>query len=208
MKKRWIVTVFAAALAVSQPLCVYGANSITTEAVIGSNSPISSTGSKDDVVVIASGENTVNESGGVEKVVRNERGQAVIGNTAVEFVKEAGAATAGLPEPVVESISAINQGKPLSEAVKDVNVEGYNALTGTHAIVTRAADTNAVKTGDVRVPIYVPNLTDGLGTVEVLFYNNATGRWELIAPSQLDIGNKTLWVNLAGSGTFTVVYKR
>ena len=206
MKKRWIVTVFAAALAVSQPLCAYGANSITTEAVIGSNSPISSTGSKDDVVVIASGENTVNESGGVEKVVRNERGQAVIGNTAVEFVKEAGAATAGLP--VVESISAINQGKPLSEAVKDVNVEGYNALTGTHAIVTRAADTNAVKTGDVRVPIYVPNLTDGLGTVEVLFYNNATGRWELIAPSQLDIDNKTLWVNLAGSGTFTVVYKR
>ena len=112
MKKRWIVTVFAAALAVSQPLCAYGANSITTEAVIGSNSPISSTGSKDDVVVIASGENTVNESGGVEKVVRNEQGQAVIGNTAVEFVKEAGAATAGLPEPVVESISAINQGKP------------------------------------------------------------------------------------------------
>ena len=166
MKKRWIVTVFAAALAVSQPLCAYGANSITTEAVIGSNSPISSTGSKDDVVVIASGEN------------------------------------------MVESISAINQGKPLSEAVKDVNVEGYNALTGTHAIVTRAADTNAVKTGDVRVPIYVPNLTDGLGTVEVLFYNNATGRWELIAPSQLDIDNKTLWVNLAGSGTFTVVYKR
>ena len=208
MKRRWSTALFAVTLAASQPLSAYGANSITTEAVIGSSAPISSTSSRNDLVVIASGESTVNELGNMEKISRNQRGQAVIGNTAVEFVKEAGAVTAGLPEQVVASISGINEGKPLGEVVKDVNMEGYYALTGTHAIITRAADTNEIKTGTVSVPIYVPNLIDGLGTVEVLFYNNATGKWELIAPRQFDLNSKTLWVDIAGSGTLSVVYKR
>lgn len=120
----------------------------------------------------------------------------------------ANAAVAGLPEPVVNTINSINSGKPLSEAVPGLDLAGYNALVGTHAIMTKDAATNTEKTGQVEVPLYVPNLLDGLGDVEVLFYNNMTGTWQLIKPTRVDAGSKMLWFNAPGSGTLSVVYKK
>ena len=138
----------------------------------------------------------------------NSRGQAVVGHTALEFVQESGNAVAGLPESVVSAINGINSGRPLNEAVPDVDLTGYNALVGTHAIVTKDAATNAEKTGAVEVPLYIPNMVDGLGDIEVLFYDNMTGTWKVIKPNKVDIGSKMIWFEVPNSGTFSVIYKR
>ena len=69
-------------------------------------------------------------------------------------------------------------------------------MVGTHAIVTKDAVTNTEKTGPVEVPLYVPNLVDGLGEVQVLFYNNLTGTWTVIQPSRVDAASKTIWFNI------------
>ena len=89
-----------------------------------------------------------------------------------------------------------------------MDLTGYNALVGTHAIVTKDAATNTEKAGLVEVPLYVPNLVDGLGEVQVLFYNNLTGTWTLIQPNRIDTASKMLWFNIPNSGTLSVIYKR
>ena len=131
-----------------------------------------------------------------------------MGNTALEFVQGNSGAVSGLPENVVNAINGINSGQPLNQVISDVDLTGYNALVGTHAIVTKDAVTNTEKTGPVEVPLYVPNLVDGLGEVQVLFYNNLTGTWTVIQPSRVDAASKTIWFNIPNSGTFSVIYKR
>ena len=91
---------------------------------------------------------------------------------------------------------------------QSVGLSSYSALTGTHAIITKDASTAAVKTGVVEVSLYVPNLLDSLEGVSVLFYDNATGRWVLLQPIRVDAAAKTVTVNVSGSGTLSVVYKR
>ena len=108
----------------------------------------------------------------------------------------------------MSAINDINAGKSLSSVISGVDLAGYNALTSTHAIVTRDNATNAVKVGNVDVPIYVPNLVENLGKVEILFYDNATGLWQKLPVIVLDVANKTVWANIPGSGTFSVVYKK
>ena len=87
-------------------------------------------------------------------------------------------------------------------------MEGFNALTGTHAIITKDAATGTVKTGQVEVSLYVPNLVAGLQNVQVLFYDNATGKWQLIPALKIDPVTKTISANIPGSGTLSVVYKK
>lgn len=89
-----------------------------------------------------------------------------------------------------------------------MDVSGYNALTGTHAIVTKDAATGAVKDTAAEVSLYVPNLVEGLTNVEVLFYNNVTGQWTLLPALKVDPVTKTVAVNIPGSGTLSVVYKK
>ena len=81
-------------------------------------------------------------------------------------------------------------------------------MTGTHAIITKDAATGTVKTGAVEVSLYVPNLVEGLTNVEVLFYNNVTGQWTLLPALKVDPVTKTVAVNIPGSGTLSVVYKK
>ena len=59
------------------------------------------------------------QTAGEHAVETNSRGQAVIGDTALEFVQGANAAVAGLPEPVVNTINSINSGKPLPKQYPD-----------------------------------------------------------------------------------------
>ena len=105
-------------------------------------------------------------------------------------------AVAGLPESTVTTINGINSGSPLSGVVPGTNLDGYNALISTHAIVTKDAATDTEKAGMVEVPLYVPNLVDGLGEVQVLFYNNLTGTWTVIQPNRVDAASKTIWFNI------------
>lgn len=137
-----------------------------------------------------------------------EKDAVIIGDTRVS-IAIGDAATAGLPQTTVETISAINSAKtPLAEVVKDVDVTGYSALTAVSAIVVKDASTQEVKTGNVVVDLYVPNIIEGIGTVEILFYNNATGKWELIKPVKIDYATKQISAAISGSGSFSVVYKK
>lgn len=225
MKKRIGVIALAAALAASQAIYASASQSPGTNPVIGGSSSdggsydigervdsakraaaagtAASSGQGDSQVQIGAGQTT-----GGTAVTINSRGQAVIGDTALEFVQGSGSVVSGLPERVVETINGINSGQPLGEVVPDVDLTGYNALVGTHAIVTKEAVSNVEKTGQVEVPLYVPNLMDGLGDVEVLFYDNMTGTWKLIKPTRVDAGSKMMWFNIPNSGTFSVIYKR
>lgn len=223
MRKKIATIVLTTALAASQAVCTYAAGSAGTDPVINSGS--SSDGSSYDSGVktgTTTSSTSATKSGQGNNVVQigvgqtssgaqvetNSRGQAVVGNTALEFVQDSGNAVAGLPESVVSAINGINSGRPLNEAVQDVDLTGYNALVGTHAIVTKDAATNAEKTGAVEVPLYIPNMVDGLGDIEVLFYDNMTGTWKVIKPNKVDIGSKMIWFEVPNSGTFSVIYKR
>ena len=185
---------------------VYDPNASTT-ATVGENgvkttgvgTSTSANGSSIAVVV-----ETTTPSG--TPITVNENGEAVIGNKIVGFAG-GNAATAGLPAAVVDTINAINSGRTLSEVVTGVDVSGYNALTGTHAVVTKNAATGAVEDTATEVVLYVPNLVDGLGNVSILYYNNATGTWMVIPATQIDPVTKLVYATVPGSGTLSVVYK-
>ena len=218
MRKKIATIVLTTALAASQAVCTYAAGSAGTDPVINDGSSYDSgvktgtTTSSTSATKSGQGNNVVQigvgQTSSGAQVETNSRGQAVVGNTALEFVQDSGNAVAGLPESVVSAINGINSGRPLNEAVPDVDLTGYNALVGTHAIVTKDAATNAEKTGAVEVPLYIPNMVDGLGDIEVLFYDNMTGTWKGIKPNKVDIGSKMIWFEVPNSGTFSVIYKR
>lgn len=193
MKKKIATMAAIITFAVFQSVTAYGAESPGTGAVISS-------GQGNTAVQIGTGQ--------AAQVETNSRGQAVIGDTALEFVQDSKSAVAGLPESVVNSINGINNGRPLNEIIFDVDLTGYNALVGTHAIVTKEAASNTEKTGQVEMPLYVPNLTEGLGDIEVLFYDNMTGMWKMIKPNKVDTSSRTIWFNIPNSGTLSVIYKR
>ena len=224
MRKRKVLLAGAmiSVLAISQAASVMAANSpgtgmeisgryqermgLTTSTGSSTGALNSSTSALNDVLTVEEGQSVTGQEGSTT-VTLDSRGQAVVGDTALELV-QGGGATVGLPETVLSTISGINSGNNLNETVPGVDLTGYNALIGTHAIMTREVGTAVEKLGSVQVPLYVPNLIDGLGTVQVLYFNNHTGRWELITPSRIDTASKTLWVTLPGSGTLTVVYRR
>ncbi len=147
-----------------------------------------------------------NQTAAGSTVTANEKGEAVSGELAFSFANDA-AATAGLPENIVASINAINAGQPLSAAVSSATLNGFNALTGTHAIIATDPATGAVKTGSSEVTLYVPNLVQGLNNVSLLFYDNATGLWTILPAAAVNLETKTITVNLTGSGTLTVIYR-
>ena len=178
MKKKSVAALILAAALASQPMCVFassssssddGGSSATTTTTTSSTKSestvtVSSTGVKTTGATTSAAPNgstigvavdTVTTTG--VPVTVNSRGEAVVGDIAIGFAKDPGSATAGLPENVVAAINNINAGKALSEVVQGVDVSGYNALTGTHAIVTKDAATGAVKDTAAEVSLYVPN---------------------------------------------------
>ena len=213
MKKKAVVIAMAAALAVSQYAAVFAANSpgtgvvIPNDQVTGGSSSASGTGNSSAAtpggqtaaqITVPTESGTASQSGG----------QAVVGDTGIEFVQGSDSAVSGLPETVVSTINAINTGTGLAEAGTGLDLSGYNALVGTTAVMTYQAGTRVEKTGATNMPVYVPNLVEGLGTVQVLFYNNMTSKWELITPTSVDVAKKMIHVTIPNSGTFSVIYKR
>ena len=212
MRKRIATIALVAALAASQAVISYAANSPGTGPVIGGGDSDYDIGERVDRVL---GKGTIGTAQGVNTVqisrtgvTTNSKSQVIVGDTALELIAGDERAVAGLPDSTVTTINGINSGSPLSGVVPGTNLDGYNALISTHAIVTKDAATDTEKAGMVEVPLYVPNLVDGLGEVQVLFYNNLTGTWTVIQPSRVDAASKTIWFNIPNSGTLSVIYKR
>ena len=212
MRKRITTIALVAALAASQAVISYAANSPGTGPVIGGGDSDYDIGERVDRVL---GKGTVGTAQGVNTVqisktgiTTNSKGQVIVGDTALELIAGDERAVAGLPESTVTTINGITSGSPLNGVVPGTNLEGYSGLISTHAIVTKDAATDTEKAGMVEVPLYVPNLVDGLGEVQVLFYNNLTGTWTVIQPNRVDAASKTIWFNIPNSGTLSVIYKR
>ena len=192
MKKRFIMAALAATLTISQGMSVFAAGSIHSGSSVDSDYDI---GKRNEDVWGTKAEN------GQNLTVENGDGHIKVSLAAGE------AATAGLPEQVVSSIQSINSGAALDTATGNTELSGYKTLTGTQAVVTRSAADDQVVTGQTELSIYVPNLTGSLNNVQILFYDNATGRWSVLTPVSVDTASKTIRVNISGSGTFAVGYK-
>ena len=216
MKKQWIAALAVAVLAV-QPVSALAAGSISNdsdaevvydymEPTRHNNGGAGMTSNSSS----ANGEgltgNTVNEKG--QYIWFNEHGDMVVGGIAVHVIKEESNATAGLPANVVAGIHAINTGASLSTVTSDVDLSGYNALTQTKSVYMTVNSTGDRVETSAEVSISVPNLVEGLGTVQVLYYNNTTGKWQLLPVLKTDYTKKTVIVNLPCSGTYSVIYKR
>ena len=206
MKKRWLGILLTAALVAAQPASAFAAPSPNANVNFGDGGDgyydDSSTSSK----TTGTGAGT-SASQDISLEGTSVTGMTTVGDTKVGFVS-GDAATAGLPAQTVETINAINAGTALSEAVKNVNLSEYAALTSVRAFVMKDANTNQEKTGNTTVTLYVPNLLQNLNNVQVLFYDNHTGIWSLINPINVDTAKKTVTVVVNGSGSMSVVYQR
>jgi hypothetical protein len=141
-------------------------------------------------VTTASGEKvtvegaTTNDSGVTSGMVDNGSGATVAAGSA---------ATAGLPESVVDTINAVNNGN-LSN-VPGVDLTGMSAYGSTVAVRAEA--------GNLATTIYVSTLPAS-GVVKVLFYNNYTQTWSLI-DAVVDPATSTATFTAPISGTAVVV---
>ena len=213
MRKKWLGILLTAALVAAQPVSAFAAQSPNSNTQIDSGSDSngyyddSNSGSKTTGNSAATNNAGNTSANAVSVEGASASGTATVGDTQIGFASGE-AATAGLPAQTVAAINAINAGTNLTEAVKDVDLNGYSALTSVQAIVAKDVNTKQAKTGDVAVSLYVPNLVQGLNNVQVLFYDNATGLWRLINPSNVDAANKKITVNISGSGSFSIVYRK
>lgn len=200
MKKKCVTALVLAAALACVPATAFASGSVSSGG--GGGSSHGSSSSSGTTIVAGSGQKVTTTTNGPV----SSGSSTVVGDTAISYATGV-AATAGLPETAVAAINGINAGATLSEVVKDVDVTGYKALTGTNAIVTKDVTSGTVKTGAVEVTLYVPNLVDGLQNVSILFYDNVTGKWTLLPVTKVDPATKTVVTTITGSGTYTVVYK-
>jgi hypothetical protein len=127
---------------------------------------------------------TTNSAGVTSGMVDNGSGATVAAGAA---------ATAGLPENVVNTINAINNGDLSS--VPGVDLSGKAAYGSTVAVRAEA--------GNLAVSIYVSTLPAS-GVVQVLFYNNYTNSYSLI-DAVVDPATNTVTFTAPISGTAVVV---
>lgn len=226
MKKKYLAVVMLASALALQSFVAYGSSSSSSDdnepsyensrddqksestvtlnsdgvKTTGASTDKSANGSSIGVVVDAT-----TPSG--KTITVNDRGEAVVGDVAIAFAK-GDSATTGLPTQAVAAINEINSGKNLSEVIKDIDLTGYNALTGTHAIITKDAATGAIKDVPTEVALYVPNLVGDLSDVSILYYDNVAGTWKLLPVTMIDKNSKVVYANVPGSGTLSVVYKK
>lgn len=184
MKKRYVGLLLAAAMMV-QPMTAFAAGSVSSRPSGGSSTRSESlkTGKLDQ-----SAAPVVNNGGAA-------------GNGSVTFATDTNALRdAGLSWDLIEEINTINAGtEALYRTIGTTDMVGYAAL---------APVQTALAGNGVSVTLYVPNLVEGLNDVQVLFYNQTTKAWELMAPSSINYATKEISVNLSGTTPFTIVYKK
>ena len=219
MKKKAAVIMLSMALAASSGVTAFaaGSGSPSTGVTISKSDKDSSSSSSSSRTTSTSSTNSVNgvtkgandATGFVNSTgkVSNDGRSITIGESRFHMVAGAAASVAGLPENTVATINAINSGNDLNQAGTGLDLSGYKALTTTTAMMLFDQTTGAEKKTVSEIPLYVPNLVDGLGTVQVLFYNNFTGKWQIITPI-VDLAKKEVKISLPCSGTFSVIYKK
>lgn len=129
-------------------------------------------------------------------------------DTDVMAVKGEEDALAGLDETNKNQIRQMNKGTDLNSlGIKNLDLFGYKLLNKTRAIMTYQKGTKIEKRGNITIILSVPNLKNGLSNVQLMFFNNMTGRWQIIKPEYIDNANKRITVTIPNSGTVAVMYK-
>ena len=102
----------------------------------------------------------------------------------------------------------MNKGADLNSlGIKNLDLSGYKLLNKTRAIMTYEKGTKIEKKGNTTITLSVPNMKSGLSNVQILFFNNMTGRWQTITPVRVDGTHKQVTVTIPNSGTVAVMYK-
>lgn len=101
-------------------------------------------------------------------------------------------------------IAQVNAGLSTIQSLpSDTDLTGYNPLVRIQEMET----TTSTDGQPIQFSIYVPNLVEGLNNIQILIQNPTTGKWELVAPTAVNTGTKTVTVSLNYAGPLTVVYK-
>ena len=101
-------------------------------------------------------------------------------------------------------IAQVNAGLSTIQSLpSDSDLAGYNPLVRIQNMETTASTDGQ----PIQFSIYVPNLVEGLNNIQILIQNPSTGKWELVAPTAVSTGTKTVTVSLNYAGPLTVVYK-
>lgn len=196
MKKKIAILMLTAALAASQGMTAMAARSSSSSSSVYTSTTTSTADSNPTGFVSSTG--SVSDNGR----------SITIGESKFHMVAGAKDQVAGLPQSIVTSINSINAGTDLTQAGTGLDLTGYKALVKTTAMMLFDKTTGLEKKTPSEIPLYVPNLVDGLGDVQVLFYNNFTGRWQMIKPTSVDYSKKEVKFSLPCSGTYTIVYKK
>lgn len=114
----------------------------------------------------------------------------------------------GLDETNKNQIRQMNKGADLNSlGIKNLDLSGYKLLNKTRAIMTYEKGTKIEKKANTTITLSVPNMKSGLSNVQILFFNNMTGRWQTITPVRVDNAHKQVTVTIPNSGTVAVMYK-
>lgn len=114
----------------------------------------------------------------------------------------------GLDETNKNQIRQMNKGADLNSlGIKNLDLSGYKLLNKTRAIMTYEKGTKIEKKANTTITLSVPNMKSGLSNVQILFFNNMTGRWQTITPVRVDGAHKQVTVTIPNSGTVAVMYK-
>ncbi|MEG1900744.1 MAG: hypothetical protein RR225_00005, partial [Clostridium sp.] len=117
-------------------------------------------------------------------------GSVTIGNNKVSFAVGK-ALTAGLSAQVTETVEEINSGtRPLYQAIGTPLAVGYSALTPIQSIIATDITTQTAATAPVSLTFYIPNLIQGLNNIQILYYNQTSKSWEMMAPTAIDFATK------------------
>ena len=196
MKKKIAIVMLSAALAASQGVTAMAARSSSSSSSVYTDSTSSSTNSEPTGFLASTG-------------TLSDNGRSIsIGDSKFHMVAGKKDSVARLPQSIVNSIDSINSGKELTQAGTGIDLTGYKALVQTTAMMLFEKGTKVEKKTPSEIPLYVPNLKSNLGTVQILFYNNFNGRWQLLTPTSIDYSKKQVKFNLPCSGTYTIVYKK
>ncbi len=128
---------------------------------------------------------------------------AVASGDATVSVATGAAETAGLPDAVVSTISALNTSASLSSTLPGLGLDGFSKVGGTRAIVAKNAAGADVPTD---VSMFVDTLPAN-ATVTVVCYNNVTGQWMTITNVTVDAATKTVNFTVPGSCTVQIAVK-
>jgi hypothetical protein len=183
--KKAIKALALAAVLTAMPVAAFAAGSTgtsTTDYSIGnaggggsSTTSVSNAGTTPGSTIETVTTTTVTTASGkkvtVQAATTNSSGvtSGMVDNGSGATVATGNAATAGLPENVVETINAVNNGDISN--IPGIDTTGLSAYGSTVAVRAEA--------GNQAVSIYVSELPAS-GVVKIAFYNNYTQTWSLI----------------------------